>query len=56
MTKKYDYAECPDEECMSGGPHPISKDGPDMECRACHVPFPNPFHKADTPSERVPAS
>jgi hypothetical protein len=41
-----DYAECPDEECLSGGPHPISEDGTEMECRRCHVGFPNPFYVA----------
>lgn len=43
MTDRTEYAECPDSECLSGGPHPVTSGGAELECRLCHVPFVNPF-------------
>jgi len=38
-----EYAECPDEDCMSDGPHLVIKETGMLECGLCHCEFPNPF-------------
>ena len=47
-TDRTEYCECPDPECMSGGPHPVTSAGAELECRLCHVPFANPFYYGES--------
>lgn len=42
-TKATECAECPDEECLSDGPHLVIEETGMLECSTCHCEFPNPF-------------